>query len=73
MNVLVYSLSMVATYNSSKAFVSVSYMVNTSYFTLDTITNITNGISMNGNTIVFSGNNLVITPTTGYSISILSR
>ena len=73
MNIIVYSLTMVAKYNSSKAFVSVSYMVNSSYFTLDTITNITNGISMNGNTIVFSGNNLVITPTTNYSISIISR
>jgi hypothetical protein len=73
MSILVYSLTMVATYNSSKQFVSVSYMVNTSYFTLGTITNIANGISMNGNTIVFSGNNLVITPDIGYSISILSR
>ena len=72
-NILIYSFSITVSYNASKTLQGVSYMVYSSYYALNTISDITNGISFSGNTIVFTNTDITITPTTDFTITILSR
>ena len=77
-NILIYSLSITVSYNSAKVLQGVSYMMYSSYYALNTISDIkpgsiVTGISLSDNTINFIGNNIVITPKEDFTITVLSR
>ena len=72
-NAMMYSISLIASYDSSKIIKGVSYHLYFTYFNLDKIQLITNGISLSGSTFVFEGDTLNVIPITGRRITIISQ
>jgi hypothetical protein len=69
----IYSISLIASYDDLKVIKDVSYHVYFSHYSLDRITSVTDGISLSGNTLVFVGETLHVTPLTDCNISIISQ